>query len=79
MTILHFVSVSIFLIAINYELGADCYSIRSYYNQRSKILATALSKISMSGKDSSTSPESGYEDKKKVRFFGSSSKFSMTE
>ena len=66
MAILHFVSVSIFLIAVTYEMGADCYSIRSYYNQRSQILAAALSKLSMAGKDSSASPESGYEDKKKV-------------
>lgn len=69
MIILHFISVSIFLIAANFRLGVNCYSIRRYYNKRAQILTNALSPINMAGRDSSASPESGYEDKKKVAQF----------
>lgn len=49
------------------RLGADSFTIRSVYSTRGQILTKALFQLNMVGKEDQKSPESGYEDKKKVR------------
>ena len=67
MTFQYYLSIAVLLLAVNLKLGAHSYALHNSYVSRVQTLSKTLTQLSMAGKDAQTSPESGYEDKKKVQ------------
>ena len=68
MTFQYYLSIAVLLLAVNLKLGAHSYALHNSYVSRVQTLSKTLTQLSMAGKDAQTSPESGYEDKKKVQY-----------